>query len=193
MGEGARRSSSCGEAHVNDAFKVDAPNEALVEPLTYRADERQQERRGEIPALYKTAHERLACDLALDMAHPEEVFASHGLSAQQALELTDSPAFTAMCKRIAGEIRENGLSFRMKAKAISEELLVDAFEIATDPLQSGAVRAKIIEWVAKVAGNEPAPAKGVVDGGGGFSLSITFAGQEPQQVLAEGRTLEHQP
>ena len=81
------------------------------------------------------------------------------------------------------EIRENGLSFRMKAKAISEELLVDAFEIATDPLQSGAVRAKIIEWVTKVAGNEPAPPKSEVAGGGGFNLSITFAGQGETKII----------
>lgn len=177
---------------MNDEFNLPATTE---EPALFRADTRQEERQAQIPALYKTAHERLAVDLALRMGEPEEVFAEHGISPEQALELTESPAFTALCKRIGGELRETGLSFRMKAKAISEELLVDAFEIATDPLQSGTVRAKIIEWVARVAGHEPAPAKAGVGeaGSGGFSLSITFAGQAPQAVLTEGRTLEHQP
>lgn len=147
------------------------------------AYERQEARMGEIPALYKTTHERLACELALRMEEPEEVFQRYGYAPDAALALTESPAFTALCARIGTEIRENGLSFRMKAKAISEELLPHAFDIATDPLQSGAVRAKIIEWVTKVAGNEPAPAKGVEAGGGGFSLSISFAGQEPQRIV----------
>ena len=167
---------------MNEPFDVPAPPDE-PRPRWADATERQEERRAGIPAIYKTTHERLACELALNMAEPEEVFKAYGYTPETALALTESPAFTALCKRIGTEIRENGLSFRMKAKAISEELLVDAFEIATDPLQSGAVRAKIIEWVTKVAGNEPAPPKSEVAGGGGVNLSITFAGQGETKII----------
>jgi tRNA nucleotidyltransferase/poly(A) polymerase len=179
---------------MNEPFNLPASTE---EKPTRWADAgtRQEERRAGIPAIYRTTHERLACELAMNMAEPEEVFKEYGYTPEAALALTESPAFTALCKRIGTEIRENGLSFRMKAKAISEELLVDAFEIATDPLQSGAVRAKIIEWVAKVAGNEPAPPKSEVAGGGGFNLSITFAGQGETKIIGgyEPAVLENQP
>lgn len=153
---------------------------------------RQAERLANVPEVYKTTHERLACELAMGMEEPEAIFQQYGYSPEQSLALIESPSFTALCKRIGSEVREHGLSFKSKMKAIAEELIPHAFDIATDPLQPAVVRAKIIEWSAKMAGFEPPPAKGVVDGGGGFNLSITFAGQAPQQVLATGRTIEHQ-
>ena len=52
---------------------------------------------------------------------------------------------------------------------------------------SAAVRADLIKWAAKVAGNEPAPVKSNEVTGGGFSLSITFAGQAPQQIVTAAR------
>jgi hypothetical protein len=174
---------------VNDDFGLpcDPQNGAEHTPGS-----RQAERQGGIPALYKTTHERLAVELAMRMEPPEDIFPRYGYNVAGAAELMESPAFTVLLGKIGTEIRENGLSFRMKAKAISEELLPHALDMATDPLCSSAVRADLIKWAAKVAGNEPAPAKvGVGEGAGGFSLSITFAGQAPQQVLTEGRTLEH--
>lgn len=154
---------------------------------------RREERRDLIPELYKTTHERLACELALKMEDSEAVFARYGYTPEGALELMGSAAFANLLAKVGGEIRENGLSFRLKAKAISEELLADAFDMATDPLIAASVRADLIKWAAKVAGNEPVPAKAGDAGTGGFNLSISFAGQAPQAVLSTGRTLEHQP
>ena len=183
-------------AEVNEPFAVPASTEAPGDKRWVDAGERQEERQSAVPALYRTTHERLACELALHMEEPSAVFERYGYTPDASQELMDSPAFTALLGRIGTEIRENGLSFRMKAKAISEDLLPHAYDIATDPLQSAAVRADLIKWAAKVAGNEPAPQKGVEGtGGGGFNLSITFAGQAPQTVVAsrEPLTLEHQP
>lgn len=167
-------------------------NEGDERPLTHYAETRQKERLTEIPALYRTNHERLACELALKMDSTEEVFARYGYDAAGAAELMESPAFTALLARIGVEIRENGLSFRQKAKAIAEELLPTAFDIATDPLQSAAVRADLIKWAAKVAGHEPNPKEAPV-GGAGFSLHLTFAGAAPEKIITgrEPLTLEN--
>jgi len=156
------------------------------------ADQRQQERLTAIPALYRTNHERLACELALKMDSTEDVFARYGYTPEGAAELMESPAFTALLGRIGIEIRENGLSFRQKAKAIAEELLPTAFDIATDPLQSAAVRADLIKWAAKVAGHEPNP-KEAPQGGAGFSLTLMFAGNAPEKVITgrEPLTIEN--
>jgi len=156
-------------------------------PINY-ADQRQKERLTEIPALYRTNHERLACELALKMDSTEDVFARYGYDAAGAAELMESPAFTTLLGRIGVEIRENGLSFRQKAKAIAEELLPTAFDIATDPLQSAAVRADLIKWSAKVAGHEPSP-KDTQQVGAGFTLNLTFAGQAPEKIIAGRETL----
>jgi hypothetical protein len=158
------------------------PDEEQEQPLYFRADQRQKERLTEIPALYRTNHERLACELALKMDPAEEVFARYGYTPEAAMALMESPAFTALLGRIGVEIRENGLSFRQKAKAIAEELLPTAFDIATDPLQSSAVRADLIKWAAKVAGHEPNP-KEAAQAGAGFTLNLTFAGQTPEKIV----------
>ena len=176
---------------MNDEFNLPAspilPDQgANLAPVRTGAEERQDERQSAIPALYKTTHERLACELALRMDDTDAVFERYGYSPEAAQELMESPAFTALLAQVGAEIRENGLSFRLKAKAISEDLLPHAYDIATDPLQSAAVRADLIKWSARVAGNEPAPAKGVEQGSGGFTLSITFAGQEPMRVVGSG-------
>lgn len=182
---------------VNDEFAVPeviGEEDPKLNSRWVDAAARQALRLGDVPALYKTAHERLACDLALGMEDPEVIFARYELGPVEAKTLQELPAFKALVARVTAEVKESGLSFRTKMKAIAEDLIPYAHEIATDPLQSGAVRARIIEWAGKMAGFEPAPAKTEVGAGaGGFSLSITFAGQQPQQVLAEGRTLEHTP
>ena len=183
---------------MNDEFGLPASTEIVPEgPGSTKwvdAGERQAALLAKVPSIYKTTRERLACDLMMGMEEPDKIFADYGYTPAQSLALTEEAEFTALCKRIGAEIRENGLSFKSKMKAVAEDLIPTAYMIATDPLAPTAVRARIIEWAARMAGYEPAPAKGVVgEGGGGFNLSITFAGQAPQTVLAEGRTLEHQP
>ncbi len=172
---------------MNDAFNlpatIDAPEKDEGVGYHYSAARQEQRMQG-VSALYKTKHEQLACELAMGMAEPEEIFQSYGYSPEQALALTESAAFSALCKRIGDEVRESGLSFKSKMKAVSEALIPHAFEIATDPLQPATVRAKIIEWAARLAGHEPAPAKNEGAGGaGGFHLSVTFAGQAPASIV----------
>lgn len=177
---------------MNDAFNL--PEETGRRDAWVDAGTRQEERLAQIPAIYKSTHERLACELALGMEEPEVIFKAYGYEPSDALTLTESPAFTALCKRIGAEVRESGLSFKSKMKAVAEDLIPHAYDIATDPLQPATVRQKIIEWTAKMAGFEPAPAKGEAAGGGGFSLSITFAGGAPAQIVGVATpAIEHKP
>lgn len=159
-------------------------------PAAYR-----DERMGMIPAIYKTTHERLAVELALarSMAEePAEVFARYGYSGEQAMALLEQPGFSAMLERIAKEVQTSGLTFKAKAKAIAEDLLPHAYEMATDPLCSSAVRADLIKWAAKISGYEPS-GKDDVKSGGGLNLSITFAGQAPMQIVkSEPLTIEQE-
>lgn len=145
---------------------------------------RQEQRLADAPALYRQQHERLALELALHMEEPNEVFARHHYTVEQAAELLDSPAFIALLERATTEVREQGLSFKVKAKAISEEALPYAWEMMSDPTCSAAVRADLIKWSATVAGHNPKPDKDEGKSGGGLTLSITFAGQPPQQVVS---------
>lgn len=151
-------------------------------PMT-TAQDAQDARMRNVPAVYKTTLERLACDLALKMEDAEVVFTRYRYTPEQAAALMDTQAFTDTLARVGKELAENGLSFRAKARAISEDLLPVGYDLATDPLVASAVRADMVKWFAKVAGNEPKEAKDDGRSSGGLNLSITFAGQAPMKVV----------
>ena len=127
-----------------------------------------------IPAVYKTNHERLACELALRLEPAEDVFARYGYDAVAAVTLMESPGFSGMLEKVSREIQANGLSFRNKARAIAEDLLPHAYEMATDPFVSASVRADLIQWAAKVGDLEPKRDDKDQKAGGGLVLNITF-------------------
>ncbi len=142
-----------------------------------------------VPELYRTTHERLAVELALHMDDAADIFASYHYTPDQAAALCESPPFIALLERVTKEVRENGLSFKAKIKAVAEDLIPTAYALATDPECSSAVRADLIKWSAKMSGYEPATSKDDKVTGGGLTLSITFAGQAPQQVVSARETL----
>ena len=136
-----------------------------------------------VPDFYKTEYERLACELALMPENVEAIFASYGYTIDEAASLLESKPFLVTLERVKREIHETGISFRTKAKVISEALLPVAYDMAQDPTCPSAVRAQLIMWAAKVAGHEPKEKADDGKTGGGLVLSITFAGKEPQQVI----------
>ena len=147
--------------------------------------DRQEERMAAVPAFYKTEYERLACELALMPENVEGIFASYGYTIDEAMVLLESKPFLIILERVKKEIHETGVSFRAKARAISEGLLPFAYTMASDSLCPAAVRADLIKWSALVAGNTPKD-KDKDDGktGGGLVLNIQFSGQPTQQVIA---------
>ena len=145
---------------------------------------RQDQRIAALPAAYKSQHERLAYELALKIDDSAVIFQRHGYNGEQALALLAAGEFPALLERVAQEVREKGLSFRAKARVMAEDLLQYGYELATDETASSAVRADLIQWMARVADLEPAKKDGkdTGGGGGGLHLSITFAGQAPQTI-----------
>lgn len=150
---------------------------------------RQAARLEDVPEIYRKTHERLAIELALHVDDAAEIFERYGYSEADAADLVESPAFLALMLQAQRSVVEEGLSFKVKAKLIAGELLPYAHDIATDPLQSAAVRADLIKWSAKIAGFEPKETKDDGKTGGGLVLSITFAGQPPQQVISTSNSL----
>lgn len=156
-----------------------------LDPSESPAALRQAARLEDVPALYRKTYERLAVELALDVDDAEAIFSRYGYSPEQAADLMESPAFVALLQIATKETRESGMSYRTKAKLIAGELLPYAVDIATDPLQSAAVRADMIKWAAKVAGFEPKESKDEGKGGGtGLTLTIQFSGNSPEKIVS---------
>lgn len=147
-------------------------------------DVRQEQRQAALPGVYRTAHERLAVELAMQMNDPADIFEQHGLSIAEGVALMETPTFLSLLQRISKELKESGTTFRAKARMMAEELLPCAFDLARDPQISSAVRLDAAKSVVKWAGLEPATKDDGKTAGGGLTLSITFAGAQPEKVIA---------
>ena len=145
-------------------------------------EDRQAARLEEVPELYRQTHERLAVELALAVDDAENIFASYGYSPEQAAALLEDKQFGIILQRATKDIQTSGLSFRTKAALMAGELLPYSHDLATDPMVSPAVRLDSIKWVTKVAGLEPKE-KDDQKTGGGLTLSITFAGEQPKTIV----------
>lgn len=160
------------------------------------AKELQIERMAAQPPIYTAAHERLAYELALSQQlneDPVSIFANHGYNQDSALQLLSTEHFALLLNKAKVDVQQNGLAFRAKAKIQAEALLAHSFDMATDPLQPPAVRADLIKWTGKMADLEPRPKDDGKQATGGFSMTITFSGAAPQQVINEAPvTIEHE-
>ncbi len=159
----------------------------MANPLIPTDPARHAERVAAVPAVYKRNDERMACELVLRLDDPDRIFTRYGYGRDQALALLQSQEFAATLSRVESEMKAQGLSFRAKARAIAEDLLPEAYALATDEQQSASVRADLIQWFARMGDLEPAPKKGNDGGagGGGLTLNIMFAGQPAQAVVTQ--------
>ncbi len=114
--------------------------------------------------------DRLAFDVALTLEGSGEplndVMQRHDIKAPDMLRYNSDPVFLKRVDEYRGEIREKGLTFKLKARAQAEELLTTSWLLIHDPAVSPAVKADLIKSTVKWAGLEPKNEEaGVVAGG----------------------------
>jgi hypothetical protein len=166
-------------------------------PGPSRVEERQQAR---LPNGYKplsvagmTFDPRLTFELAVGLSAPDKIFERYGYDRDSALTLAKNPIFQRVLKAYVDDVKENGITFRAKARIQAEDLLTHSYEIATDPEAPYAVRADMIKWTAKVADYEPKTNSPEVGQGNGFSFQIVFSGDSKKEpVLVQGQTIEQE-
>lgn len=134
--------------------------------------------------------DRLAFDVALLLENSgetmAEVMSRHNLDANDLLVFNADPVFLKKVESYRGEIRDKGITFKLKARTQAEELLTTSWLLIHDPGVSAAVKADLIKSTVKWAGLEP---KGdvAVDGGAGGGVRITInLGNSPN----DARTIE---
>lgn len=97
----------------------------------------------------------LPIELALKTASPAELRVEYGYSPEEWDELGKNKVFL---KELAGAcelVRQEGMSFKLKAKLIAEENLTEVFKLTRDPTCPPQVRGKLIELTARWAGFDP--------------------------------------
>lgn len=124
---------------------------------------------------------RLALDLALALEGSGEpvdaVLKRHEIDQDVLIEFSKDPLFNATVTRFREEVRDKGLTFKMKARAQAEELLTTSWCLIHDPMTAPSVKADLIKSTVRWAGLEQTDKVEVGESvAGGVRITINLAG-----------------
>ena len=97
----------------------------------------------------------LPVELALREHTPQELCEGYGIDAERWAQLRADPAFQAAVARYVEMLKQDGMTFKLKAQLQSEALLTESWRIIHNPDIPANVRADLIKYTWKVAGHEP--------------------------------------
>ena len=135
-----------------------------------------------LPLRHTKWSDRLAMDVALALEgsgeNMQEVMDRHEIRIEDIARFNKDPVFLKKVESLRTEVREKGLTFKLKARAQAEELLTTSWVLIHDPTTSPAVKADLIKSTVKWAGLEPKNDVQQVDTAGGVKITINLGGQE---------------
>ncbi len=143
-----------------------------------------------LPLAYHDWSDRLAMDVALMLENSgesiDEVMARHNITVDDMGRFNTDKVFLKKVEELRGEIRANGMTFKLKARAQAEELLTTSWTLIHSPDVSAAVKADLIKSTVKWGGLEPKPSDGMEGGpSSGVSITINLDQNPTQQAVQE--------
>ena len=142
-----------------------------------------------LPLNHTKWSDRLAFDVALTLEGSgetlQEVMNRHSIKPDDILKFNADPVFLKKVDHYRGEVRDKGMTFKLKARAQAEELLTTSWLLIHDPGVSAAVKADLIKSTVKWAGLEPKGDQEVSANAGGVKITINL-GNNPN----DARTIE---
>lgn len=160
----------------------DIANAAYVDNLVYNAKKAQAD-----PADAGLFPPGLVLDLALQTAPAADILAAYGLTVEDFRVIIKNPNFVAEYKAIRDQMKEEGFSFRLKARAQAESLLSTSWKMIHDPNTPPGVRKDLIVQTVKWANLEPKegePQRQAV------SIQINLGDQGQKAVTISGDVVE---
>lgn len=128
----------------------------------------------------------------------EDICERHSITTDAVIQFSKDPVFLHKVDELRDSIRERGLTFRLKARAQAEELLITSWGLIHSADVSAAVKADLIKSTVKWGDLEPR--KDAVENSGqtgGVTISINLGGQELTTRIVEARDdsdyIEHDP
>jgi hypothetical protein len=121
----------------------------------------------------------LPIELALKTAAPHQIQSEYGYSDEEWAALPKNPAFMKDLAAACEMVKQEGMSFKLKARLIAEENLKQVWKLINDDKDKvpAAVKAKLIEINARWAGFDP-KSNGEGNEGGGpsnaFQININL-------------------
>ena len=142
-----------------------------------------------LPLNHTKWSDRLAFDVALTLEGSgetlQEVMTRHSIGASDIVSFNADPVFLKKVEQYREDIRDKGMTFKLKARAQAEELLTTSWLLIHDPSVSAAVKADLIKSTVKWADLEPKGDDAQAGGGGGVKITINL-GNSP----SDARTIE---
>jgi len=117
----------------------------------------------------------LPIEVALQTAPVKRICEAYGISREVWNMLRVHPQFVADVRAAHEELKKDGMSFRMKARLQSEELLKKSWSMIHEPFDRvpATVKADLIKFTVRAAGLEP-DSKNATAGGSGNNLQINI-------------------
>ena len=103
-----------------------------------------------------------------------DVLSRHAISVDDLLRYKKDPLFLRRVSDLRIDVREHGVTFRMKARAQAEELLTTSWTLIHREDVSAAVKADLIKSTVKWAGLEPKGEVNPNENTGGVSITINL-------------------
>lgn len=119
---------------------------------------------------------RMVLEISMGLRDPKEIAEDYGFSEEQWIALKVHEPFVKQVDDKKAELKENGVTFRLKSAVIAEELLADLYIKATDEDATLHAVLESLKFCAKASGLD-APKQDGVAAGSGFSINITIGGQ----------------
>jgi hypothetical protein len=147
-----------------------------------------------LPLNHTKWNDRLAFDVALTLEGSgetlQEIMGRHNITASNVLAFNADPLFLKKVEHYRAEVRDKGLTFKLKARAQAEELLTTSWLLIHDPAVSPAVKADLIKSTVKWAGLEPKGDVASEGAGGGVKITINLGGPGGQPRTIEAETID---
>lgn len=113
-----------------------------------------------------------------------EIMTRHSITKNDLGDYNQDSMFLKKVDHLRDEVREKGMTFRLKAKAQAEELLTTSWTLIHSPDVSATVKADLIKSTVKWGNLEPTKDTVEVGSGGGVTIQINLPSQElPQTPL----------
>lgn len=134
------------------------------------------------PAL--SAPQELILNIAIGMEEPAVIAARYGIEGDDWVKLQEYKPFQIAVEKQKAELEASGLTFRVKAKALTEDVFEEAYKIARSNDATLMQKLEFIKLGAKLADMEP-KANTQVAAGPGFSISINFSTPKPENKVID--------
>lgn len=137
--------------------------------------------------------DRFALDLAMTLEgsgdKPAELLREHGYTPADLEAFGKDPLFAQRVNGYRTQLRERGLTFKLKAQVQAELLLDTSWDLIHTPDVSAAVKADLIKWTSKVAGfDNNKDTSGGSDNGVVININMGDANAPPPGI----RVIDHE-